>query len=204
MKYILVILIIVLFPVMCYSSDISIYSPNYSDGVVRDSFGIELILKSLFWISYEKPLITFGGQEAVDLSLLGAGVGYGVGLNRFLLFGKVGWYYPLPKFREGSYREAFWMGLMRRIAPPLSSPKLSDFYSFDYTIKPNFGVSIGVVTRILTTNWLEMNLYADYRYLKMRDMLYGYFTLPEKSNGHWESMSDINLSGYNIGLNFVF
>lgn len=136
------------------------------------------------WLSVEKTLLRFGGQEMADMEIYGVGLG----MEKKWWFVELGYYVPRPELKP-SYKEALWLEI-NRVLQPSYDPADHDGNDFRYKISPDFGVSLGVKSEYQLIDSLRAYFSIMYRWMKFEQVIICQFPV-----GFWEIYGNLNFSG---------
>lgn len=178
-KYI-IILLVLLIPCLSHALDTSLsyraIFPNADNLSTADGLELKADYRGyLAWISYEESMLRYVGQECVDISLWGAGLGYEIEVVKNLSVAiKGGYYFPVKNYRN-TYQEAIYRQMYAYTYPVEGWQPGGDVSyienTCDYEINGNFGGSVEANWTIPITDWLNLDLLAGWRYLNLKDRI---------------------------------
>jgi hypothetical protein len=142
------------------------------------------------WASGERALLRLAGQEAVDITLIGAGVGMRHSWDWLSLWAEAGYYIP-----STSTRETFIEAAVLDLNQVVGITRWWEYY--DYSLKGAVGGSLGAdLTYPLSDAW-KVGLSTSYRYLRVTEWITAHdgTSLP-----YWEISRQRDMSAWMVGV----
>ena len=190
------ILLLVATPALAINLNLGPIYSIYSNENIENGRGLKLSADWDFpiypWISYEKTLLRFGGQEMTNIGIYGGGFG----IKKKGWFVELGHYIPKPSLKP-SYKEALWLEINRVLSPSLDPAGYHD-NGFTYEINDDFGLAVGKEFEYPLTDSLSLQFAAIYRWLRFKDVIICHFD----STTYWEVYAYRNFSGVLVNLAF--
>ena len=189
-------MLILLIPLKSYAWDLSLNCSHIipTDTELSSSRAISLTTGNTIFaqLSYEETMLTLGGQEAVDISLLGVGVGF----KKDLFEIGIAYYLPNTSHRP-AFREAMWLHFTHIYPDDIHSWYDDDTYK--YNLNGNIGAYVGLNLERQLTDSLHFNFFIGYRYLKLQE----YYLRDHQNyaNGSWVEF--INYRDFSAGIAMV-
>ena len=178
----------------------------YSNENLENSPGARIDLSRewlVFWASYERPQLFYGGQQACKIPLIGFGIGF---QHRFdvplTLRIDAGYYFTKEDVNEESlaFKEAMYIRA-NQTARPFESGM---FPHWEYELKNAFGGSISLsYDASLSESWF-LSLSTGYRYLRVRGDIWGHNGTYEQDQFHWIVLENVDLSAIQAGVMFTY
>ena len=159
------------------------------------------------WFSFDEANRRMYGQTLKKFSLYGVGGGARVNIGEYLqVHTSIGYFIPKSDLQDNPMMGAeplgyYWKELLTRIGQGQFCPRI---YKFGYDIQGNVGGSIGLDFKYPLYKGLNLNVSADYRWLRLRETYKGYLTGPE--NSYVEVRETNSFSGplFGVGLKYEF
>jgi len=181
-KLIIILSILLLLPISTtFASDIRLsYKATFPNSdALSTTGGVEFEASHegyLAWMSYEESMLRFVGQECVDISMFGMGLGYRLPIVKNLSVAiKGGYYKPFHNYRA-TYQEAIYRQMHAYVENAEGQNWRDngidyDIASAEYDIYGGFGGEIEVNWTVPLFDWLNLDLIAGWRYLNLKDRI---------------------------------
>jgi len=196
-------IIIVLMPTVAFGLDVSaeVYYNVYVSEKLEAGPGVKLKIsgETLYvWGSYEQTMTRFGGQEAIDINLMGAGIGMRRKLDGFHLWAEAGYYVPSTKYRIPWHEAARYE--MNSVVT--GATRYWDVYEYDLRARP--GGALGISYLYNADPWV-ISLNSTYRYLRLEEWILGHNSdwQGPGTGPWWEICRDRGFSAWQIGLSLA-
>lgn len=175
-----------------------VYS-TYQNNNLDNALGVEIRVgykNAFLWASYEAPLLRFGGQECIDLQILGAGIGARTPLYYgFRGFFGIGYYKISSTIKWPFYLDGYLYAFQEFLGTT------QEWEHVDYQIKDSMGSMIGVQYQKNITDDLFIGGMIDYRFLRASQSIYGWNgELDPEAMLHWEVSKYEKLSSIRVGI----
>lgn len=157
------------------------------------------------WFSYDEANRRMYGQTLKKFSLYGLGGGARVNIGEYLqVHTSIGYFIPKSDLQSNPGMGAeplgyYWKELLTRIGQSQFCPRI---YKFGYQIQGNVGGSIGLDFKYPLYKGLNLNVTADYRWLRLRETFKGYIS----ESSYVETRETNSFSGplFGVGLKYEF
>lgn len=171
----------------------------YEGGEMEAAFGLKATLgneRFYAFASGEELLRRYGGQECVDITLLGIGIGAQRELVEDLLVSfDFGWFIPDSATRPPFDYDGAWYAFSNTLGISIGDPRYHFWEHYSHDIKSNLGASIGISFRRPISKRFNLSIGIRYRYLKLSEAVYGWDGEYDGDAPHWEIFPNTNFSG---------
>jgi len=190
----------VVVPAAAYGLDVSAeaYHSVYISEKLEAGQGVKLRASGemlYIWGSYEQTMTRFGGQEATDIDLLGAGIGMRRALDGINLWMEAGYFMPSITYRTS------WPEAAAYEMNSVVTGATKHWEVYEYALKPAVGGAIGISYLYKMGLW-AVSLDSAYRYLRLGEWIIGHNSdwPGPGGNPRWEIYQDRDFSAWQIGI----
>ena len=193
MKRFLLLLILLLPPSSVTALELSVipYHATYQSDNLDNDLGIRVQLghKNYYlWGSMETPLLRFGGQQCVDIQLLGLGWGVKTkSYGGFSLFIDGGYFLTDYKTLWAFHFDGAHYAFSTILGISTGDSRYYFWDHYDYRLKDGFGGAIGMsYSKVFFEDHLSLGVMVGYRYLRLEQSVWGWNGTFDPSQPHWE------------------
>ena len=182
------------------------FHATYQSNNLDNDTGIRLQLghaNYFLWGSLESSLVRFGGQQCVDVQLIGAGLGVKTKpFHGFSLSLDGGYFFTDHKIHKSFYFDGAWYAFAEHLIwQDGTAQHRTHWDHYDYQLKDGFGGSVGAAYRkSFFDDRLTLGCLVGYRYLRLEQAIRGWNGAFDASLPHWEVFRDQDFSSIFTGL----